>query len=128
MDCFKTKLFALGSILKNMVHPNATKSAFFPKNPPLRKCFVCQCGTGRIYFHRPNLFSLAISIFTGRFYFVKKMMYVSVPQKLIFPKNPTLKKGFVSQCGTGVDSIKRLATLEKNNKVVISTTNSNKAF
>ena len=44
---------------------------------------ACQCGTGRTYL-------------------VKYMVYVPVPQKLIFfPKNPSLKKRFDCQCGKG---------------------------
>ena len=41
---------------------------------------LSKCGNGQICFHWSNLFSSAISIFTGRIYFVAYM----VPQKLIF--------------------------------------------
>ena len=69
---------------------------------------------------------MAESFFTGQNYFVAYMVYVPVPQKLIFfPKNPSLKmalfvnvgvaqsiftrqiyfhwpkKGYVCQCGSG---------------------------
>ena len=52
------------------VRPSATKIDFFPKNPSLKKGFVCQCGSGRIFF------SLTKSIFIGQ-------------------------KGFVCHCGSG---------------------------
>ena len=84
MDCIKPKTFALGSKLQQVVHRNATKSDFLPKNPSLKKGFVCQCGSGRIYFHWPNLILLAKSIFTCQIYSVKNMMYVPVPPKLTF--------------------------------------------
>ena len=73
------------------VRPSAKRLSKVPI--PLKKGFLCQCGSGRINFHWPNLFSLAKSIFTGRIYFVAYMVYVPVPQKLIFfRKIPHLKR------------------------------------
>ena len=46
MDCIKPKIFALGSVLEKLVHPNATKSVFFSEKSFAQKSFVCQCGTG----------------------------------------------------------------------------------
>ena len=48
--------------------------------------------SGLICFHWSNLFSLAKSIFTGRTYSVKYMMYVPVPRKLIFFSKKSLWK------------------------------------
>ena len=115
MDCTKLKIFALGSILKKIgtlydVRSSATKTDCFSKKSLAQKKLFCQCGTGRIYFHWSNLFLLFKSIFTGQIYFVKYLRYVPVPQKLIFSKNPSLKKGSVCQCGTDVDSMNRLGT------------------
>ena len=50
--------------------PVPEKRVFFPKNRSLNKRFVCQCGSGRIYSHWPNLFLLAKSIFIGQAYMV----------------------------------------------------------
>ena len=78
------------------VRLSATKTDFLPKNLSLKKRFVCQCGIGRIYFHWSDLFSLAKSIFTCRTYLVKYMVYVPVPQKWFFPKNPSEKRLYLS--------------------------------
>ena len=88
-------------LLKYMMYVPVPQKLIFFQKIPLKKGFVCQCGSGRIYFHWSNLFSLPTSIFTGRTYLVKYMVYDPVPQKLIFvPKNFS-EKGFVCQCGSG---------------------------
>ena len=80
-------------LVKYMMYVPVPQKLIFFRNIPLKKGFVCQCGSGRIYFHWSNLFSLATSIFISRTYLVKFMVYVPVPQKLIFfPKNPSEKR------------------------------------
>ena len=91
--------FHLSSLICEVydVRPNATKTYFFPKNPSLKNSFVCYCGNGQIYFHWPNLFSLAKSIFTRRIYFLANMVYVPAPHKLIyFRKIARTKKHCIS--------------------------------
>ena len=83
-----------------MYVPVPQKLIFFRKIPRSKKRFVCQCGSGRIYFHWSHLFSLPKSIFTGQVYFVAYLVYVPVPQKLtFFQKTPRSKKVFLVNVG-----------------------------
>ena len=91
-----------------------------------------------MYFPVPNLFLLAESIFTGQIYFHWPNLFSLVESILwhlwctsqhhktdFFPNNPSLKKGFVYQCGTA-DFVG--VPLISSNKVVKSISSSNKAL
>ena len=73
------------------------KLFFFRKIPGSKKAFSMWDWPN--LFSMANLFSSAKSFFTGRIYFVKYMMYVPVPQKLIFQKIPRSKKALFVNVG-----------------------------
>ena len=80
---------------------SATKIDFFPKNPSEKRLCLSM-------WEWPNLFSLIKSIFIGQIFFHWSHLfcgiyYVSLSATKIdfFLKNPSLKKGFVFQCGSG---------------------------
>ena len=87
-----------------MYVPVPQKLSFLRKIPRSKKALFVNVGliesifTGQIYFQRSNLFC--------EIYDVRP----SATKTELSPKNPSLKKGFVWQCGSGVDSMNQLGT------------------
>ena len=91
--CFHwPNLFSLARSFFTGLHPNATKTVFFSE-----KSFVQK----RLYFtmwDRPNLFSLAKSIFISQIFF---HWFTSQCHKNCFFRKILRSKKAISQCGTG---------------------------